>query len=103
MTMTGEQILDLPMGPNDATAATIRDYLASLAWRVWDEGDGFNGKKPFGNGGWRNDVIAALIQGGAVKGRMVPSEDEGDESDGYPEGWAQDEVDEAVRLAIEAL
>ncbi len=101
--MTGEQILDLPMPDNDADADTIRDYLASLAWRVWDDGERFSGKRPFGNGGWQNDVIAALIQGRAVAaGRMVKDGDE-DESDGYPEGWAQDEVDEAVRLAIEAL
>lgn len=58
--MTPAQVLDLPMGPNDANAATVRDYLIEvlrLAWR--DEAD-YDGKRPFGNSGWQWDVYGAL-------------------------------------------
>jgi hypothetical protein len=63
---TGEQILAVPMGGNDADAATIREYLVELATAVWRQGEGFSGKRPFGNSDWQWDLSLALADAGMV-------------------------------------
>lgn len=88
--MTGEQILALPMTPNDAKAATVREYLCRLALGVVLSGEGFCGKRPFGNSDWQvRDLGAALVLGGAISGELV---------DGY---WAEFDWRE-YRVAIMA-
>jgi hypothetical protein len=64
--LTGRQILDIPMGQNDSGADTIRGYLVALVDQVWREGEGFSGKRPFGNSGWEVELYEALIEAGAV-------------------------------------
>jgi hypothetical protein len=63
-------ILDVKMRENDAGARTIREYLRALLVAVWEDGEGFSGKRPFGNSGWEYDLYAALIEAGAVKGNL---------------------------------
>lgn len=56
-------LLEVPMPqPNDAGAATIRDYLIKLLSKVWEEDEGFDGKRPFGNSGWQYELTEALVQ-----------------------------------------
>lgn len=59
-----QSLLDLPMEQNDAEAATIRDYLVSLLSLVWEDGEGFDGKRPFGNSGWDGDLLDTLTNAG---------------------------------------
>lgn len=59
-------ILNVPMGFNDAGARTVGQYLAELLLKVWQHGEGFSGKKPFGNSGWEWDIYAALGQANIV-------------------------------------
>ena len=56
--MTGLEILDLPMDPdsNDAGASSIRGYLKTLLTTLMAEGEGFSGKRPFGNSGWEYEL-----------------------------------------------
>lgn len=61
-------ILNLPMLENDAGAATIGDYLRELLKLVWLEGEGFSGKRPFGNSSWEYEIYIALVSAGAVHG-----------------------------------
>lgn len=68
ITPTPQQVLDLRMQPNDADAATIRDYLIKLLHLVWEDREGFDGKRPFGNSGWAWDVYGDLIRAGYVPG-----------------------------------
>lgn len=49
---------------------TIRDYLRTLLMTLWEEGEGFSGKRPFGNSGWKYDLYAPLIKGGFVAGEL---------------------------------
>ncbi len=63
-------ILDIPMEENDANASTIREYLKALLSHLWAEGEGFSGKRPFGNSGWEYDLYSALIKAEAVKGKL---------------------------------
>jgi hypothetical protein len=49
---------------------SLREYLHALLATLWDEGEGFSGKRPFGNSGWEYDVYAFLIKAGAVSGAL---------------------------------
>jgi hypothetical protein len=48
---------------------TVREYLHALLDRLWDEVEGFNGKRPFGNSSWQYDVFDALVRGGFLVGK----------------------------------
>jgi hypothetical protein len=87
---TARQALDLPMPDNDANATSIRSYLVELLAKVWEEGECFNGKRPFGNSGWEYDLFPPLITAGLVTGRL--------DEDGY----VDDIDDRAATLLIAA-
>lgn len=58
----------MPEVTHEPGLGTIRGYLAALAAAVWDENEGFSGKRPFGNSGWSTDLEAALVQAGVIDG-----------------------------------
>lgn len=82
-TPTALEILDTPMEPNDSGATTVRGYLIALLAAVWEHGEDFSGKRPFGNSGWTWDLYGALVKAGHIDGTF--------DEDGY------------IRLAIKAL
>lgn len=94
-TFTGEQILDVQMGTNDAEAATIRDYLKQLLLTLWEKGERFSGKRPFGNSGWDMDIYAALVKAGVIEGDL--------DEDGFVNHCDAKNGDELIFSAIEAL
>lgn len=55
---------------------SIRLYLAELLRAIWNEGEGFSGKRPFGNSGWQIDLFLPLVAAGVIKGEI--DDDEGD-------------------------
>jgi hypothetical protein len=63
-------VLDLPLGENDANAATVRHYFKAQLRKLWTEREGFSGKRPFGNSGWEYDLDAALVGAGKVAGTI---------------------------------
>lgn len=92
---TARQALNLKMQPNDANAPTIRDYLIRLLSLVWEEGEGFNGKRPFGNSGWEYDLYVPLVRAGMIEGTF--------DHDGYPEDLDDILGDEIIAAAIQEL
>lgn len=78
-------LLDLPMQKNDAEAETIRDYLTKLLMTVWQEGESFSGKRPFGNSDWQYDLYKPLIKAGVIKGELDDYDciEEVDSSNGF--------------------
>lgn len=62
------QVLNCPMGENDAGASTIREYLVELLDTLWNELDDFSGKRPFGNSSWDIELHEALFKAGLVEG-----------------------------------
>lgn len=72
--MNGKEILELPMGPNDADAPTVRGYFVKLLDELLTKGEGFSGKRPFGNSGWEYDLYLPLIQAGAIPGKIEDGE-----------------------------
>ena len=63
-------ILSLPMGKNDADAETVGDYLVELLLSLWIQGEGFSGKRPFGNSGWEYELYYPLVKAGVIWGEI---------------------------------
>lgn len=89
--MTSEEIMSLEIQIND-TVMTVRDYFKELALKVWTEEEGFSGKRPWGNGGWKYDLYAELIRLGVVEGKL--------DEYGYVEYCDNEAID---RMLIEAF
>lgn len=90
------QILDLPMGSNDADADTIRDYLVAIVAKVWMENEEFSGKYPFGNSDWQYELYKPLVLHGFVGGSL-------DTDYGHLESADEDAADTLILAAIEHL
>jgi hypothetical protein len=91
-----DHILDTPMHKNDAHAATIRQYLRALLTKLWDQREGFSGKRPFGNSGWEHDLHVSLVKAGHIKGTL---DEQGDLSSLEPD---QEELaDRLIHAAIQ--
>ena len=88
-------VLDLAMRDNDAGAATIRDYLKQLLLALFVEGQGFSGKRPFGNSGWEWDVFIPLVREGLVPGKL--------DAQGWIEEVDSDAAQKLIDDAIRAL
>lgn len=58
----------IPMQENDADAKTVGEYLKKLLLTLWDEKEGFSGKRPFGNSSWEYEIYAALISSEVIMG-----------------------------------
>ena len=95
--MTPEEVLAVPMDPdeNDAAASTVREYLAVLLGTLWEEKEGFSGKRPFGNSSWEYELYAALAKAGAVHGRF--------DEHGYVEEMDDDAANKLISAAVDAL
>lgn len=103
MTVSIQAVLDCPMQDNDSGANTVRGYLKALLFTLWEEVEGFSGKRPFGNSGWDNDIAFALVKGKFIKGRISQEIEDGevvheclDDAD-YPA------MNKLIQRAIEAL
>ncbi len=70
---------------------TIKDYLKCLLVTVWQEGESFSGKRPFGNSGWEYDLYIPLIKGGYIEGEL--------DEDGYIDSCDDKEASRLI-LAI---
>lgn len=68
--ISGMTVLRVPMQQNDANADTIGAYLIRLGHECWLEGEGFDGKRPFGNSGWEYDVLEALVRANLIYGEL---------------------------------
>ena len=88
--------LDIEMQENDAGAKTVRDYLVKLMLTLWDEGEGFSGKRPFGNSGWYYELYIALAKSGVIKAEI--DEEYGDVID-----FDRDTADIYIRAAIQSV
>lgn len=65
---TGRYILNLPMQPNDAEAATIREYLVAALTAFWEEDLDLSGKPSFGESGWGWTLHEALVRADLIRG-----------------------------------
>jgi len=89
------RVLNLPMQDNESGAKTIRGYLKALLRGLWEDGEGFSGKRPFGNSGWEYDIYRALVKAKLVKGKL--------DSDGCIETVDSKACDKIILAAIKDL
>jgi len=93
---TDAQVLALPMPqPNDAGAATVRDYLVKLLVELWHQDEMFSGKRPFGNSGCQYYLYLPLIVAGFVPGVL--------DEDGYIDNVDDKRADAMIISAIRSL
>jgi hypothetical protein len=91
-----QRILDLPLAPdNDSGAATVRGYLIELLAALWREGADFSGKRPFGNSGWRYDLLVPLVRAGLISGSF--------DADGYLDDCDDVTGEQFILAAIKSL
>lgn len=90
------RILSLEIGgENDSGEPTVRGYLVALLRTLWHEGEGFSGKRPFGNSSWEYDLYVPLIKAGLIRGKL--------DEDGYIDGVDDKAGDKLIAAAIETL
>lgn len=77
MDLTPQDVLDVPIYEPDSGAISLRNYLKTLLKTLWDEADGFSGKRPFGNSGWQWSLAKAMVEAGIPVGTL--------DADGYLE------------------
>lgn len=83
------------MEPNASETDTIRDYLKTLLKVLFIEGEGFSGKRPFGESGWKIDLYLSLVQGGIIVGTI--------DEDGYLKDCDYTAGDSILQEAIDSL
>jgi len=96
--MYTNKVLAVKMGDNDAEAETVGDYLKELLQCVWHDGEGFSGKRPFGNSGWEHEIYQALASEGYIISESIDGEEhlEIDSSE-------QEKANQLIRSAIKSL
>ena len=78
-----------------AVTLTVREYFRDLLRRLWDEGEGFSGKRPYGDSGWWSDIWVGMVKAGIFEGTL--------DEDGYPESDPPDDYDDIVLACIGRL
>ena len=74
---------------------TIKEYLKTLLLTLWEEGEGFSGKRPLGNSGWEYDLFVPLIGAKLIKGSMDPQ--------GYIDEVDESAANKIIKQVIESL
>lgn len=93
--------LDLKFYSQDLSkVVTIREYLKTLLRTLWEEGEGFSGKRPLGNSGWQYDLERPLAAAGVLRANM---EVFNEETNTYDEIATFDATDPEFEVDIEAL
>jgi hypothetical protein len=66
--MTFDEILKYEYKFRGVDACNLREYFFRLLETLWLEGEGFSGKRPFGDSCWEYDIYEALVEMGAIQG-----------------------------------
>lgn len=94
-----QKVLLCPMQENSAQAATVGEYLSLLLSTLWIQGEGFSGKRPFGESSWEYEVYTALATEELIDGLIL-------DEDGYLDEFSADDryaADELVLQTIQAM
>ena len=77
--------LEISFDSDAGDAMTVRQYLHALLRAVWEDQEGFSGKRPFGNSGWEHDLYGPLAKAGFVD--LGPLDEDGD-----PYNWTKEQI-----------
>ena len=71
MKFSPQFVIQLPMHPdNDAEAKNFGEYLSKLFIKLIEEQEYFGSKRPFGNSGWKYDIIRFLVSFELIEGKI---------------------------------
>ena len=90
-------VLNARIEEEDSGATSLREYFKLMLQAVFDEDEGFSGKRPFGNSGWQHGLAIQLVKAGVLDGKLLTD-------DGYDDAefdWA--EYNRVIKLAINSL
>lgn len=91
-----QEILNLKFFSGDLDKElTVRQFFYELLKTLFEEGEGFSGKRPFGNSGWDGDLIKCFIENKVINGSL--------DEDGYIKDFDRKEYNKALFKAIELL
>lgn len=89
------EVLDLTVEHYSLGTLTVREYLIGLLKELWDQKEGFSGKRPYGDSGWECDLYIPLIKAGLIHGHV--------DDEGYLAEVDDDEGDRVIAAAIGRL
>ena len=92
--MNNKKILEIKF-THEGKEISIKGYLKLLLTKLWLDGEGFSGKRPFGNSCWEYDIYTPLVKSGVVEGNV--------DEDGFLEDFNQGQADKVVFELIESL
>ena len=93
-------ILDVTFDSGDlGKTVTVKEFLKELLITLWREDEGFSGKRPFGNSGWKYDMYHELIKRGIGKGTVEIDKD----GDVVQSDIDEIETDKLIYQAIEKI
>lgn len=99
MRLSTEQIklvAELPFFSDDlGKAVTITEWLQTILLTLFEEGEGFSGKRPFGNSAWTKDPAKAMIKAGIIQGTI--------DSDGYIQDFNEDQLWACLNAVVKSL
>lgn len=55
---------------SDVGRSSFLNYFKTLLRTLWKEEEGFSGKRPFGNSGWKFSVYKGLIEHNLIPGEI---------------------------------
>lgn len=77
--MANKEILELKFESTDlGKEISIKDFFKELLTTLFIEGEGFSGKRPFGNSGWDWDLKICLAKNEVIKGEYDSKYDDWD-------------------------
>ena len=79
---------------------TIGKYMLKLATGVWEDGERFSGKQPFGNSGWCSDIYIALAKSGRITGDRTVYDEENTVDDWW---FSEEQTERADKMILDAL
>lgn len=88
-------LTELDDNKNDSGAKDICGYLRELLYTLWEDGEGFSGKRPFGNSGWEFDLYHGLAKGGFINATL--------DEDGYLDSFPDDQRVLANRIIFACI
>ncbi len=74
---------------------TLRKYFLRCMKEFWNDGEGFSGKRPFGNSGWQWDIYRGMIVNKWIEGTL--------DENGYIKEMSDENKKEAHRMIYNAL
>lgn len=95
---TAEQVgraLQLPTQGGPREGAPVGEYLGSLLHMVWEFGEGFDGKRPFGDSGWQWEIYEVLLRAGLIPGTLT--------ADGWAEEFDRAAGDALITRCVDAM